>query len=311
MPVTNIKGPPSDLVVTFSAKGDLISYNGAAPVVVPVGTVSGQVPTVDPGSPFGWSWQAQLSSYAASFSTAYAVDFSALPSANLLTGGDGIKTINAKPWTLANSVNAQTCYLNDGTHAGLYMRCNTNNVNNNNANLAGVAMFIPFTTIAASLALNNWSELWLMYMITQPHVPNATYEYIESGVITTPTSYAAANLNRFRLGNGYGGLGKYVGQMQVTFTGGASTYAGGFATAAVYDVLCIRLIGGMVESYYGQSVGGAFPALSTLLFSARSTIGGAAGIVTLDGWQCWFSVTASNVAGASDLLLQKMQILVR
>jgi hypothetical protein len=298
-------------VVTFSAKGDLISYDGTTPVVVPIGTVPSQVPTVDPASPYGWSWQAQLSSYAASFSTIYAVDFSTLPPANLLTGGDGVKTINTKTWNLVNSVNAQTCYLNDGTHAGLYMRCNTNNVNNNNGNLAGVAMYIPLATIAASLALNNWSELWLMYMIAQPHVPNATYEYIEAGLITTPTSYAAANLNRFRLGNGYGGAGRYAGQMQVTFAGGSSAYAGGFATAAVYDVVCLRLIGGMVESYYGQSVAGAFPAISTLLFSARSTIGGSAGIVTFDGWQCWFSVSSSNGAGASDLLLQKMQILTR
>ena len=297
-------------MVTLSAKGDLISYNGVAPIVVPVGTVTGQVPTVDPGSPVGWSWQAQLSSYAASFSTAYAVDFSTLPAANLLTGGDGTKTINTKPWTLVNSVNAQTCYLNDGTHAGLYMRCNTNNVNNNNANLAGVALYIPFTTILASLAFNDWSELWLMYMITQPHVPNATYEYAEAGVITTPTSYAAANLNRFRLGNGYGGLGKYVGQTQLTFAGGSSTYQGGFATASVYDVLAVRIIGSLVETYYGQSVGGAFPALSTLLLSARSCIGGA-GLLVFDGWQAWVSVTSSNSAGNSDLLLQKLQILVR
>jgi len=253
-----------------------------------------------------WSVPAQSNA----FVTAYSVDYTGLAGLNLLTGGDGTKTIDGKTWTLVNSANLQTAYINDGTHAGLYLRCNTNNSLNGNTSLTGGQLYTSSYNLNSVLDTAGWSELRIWFLITQPHAPNANYEYAQAAFVGWNSgAWGYANIDRFTNAFGYNG-GRFAGSASVTYTAGVTTYRGGTTSNPQnYDVMMFRVSAGVVDAYYGTSSGGSFPGYLTLLPAMHaSRLSGSAIQTTLDVPVVWMSVISGNTAGASDMLVKKLLV---
>lgn len=291
--------------IVFTAKGDLPSYDGSAVLIVPLGTVPGQVLMVDPGAPVGFSWQAL--SNPLGWSTAYSVDFSTLP--NQTISADGAVTIDGKTFYAFNKANSQTFAVQNGS--GLYIRCSAANTTLTTNVSTFPGLYAKFTDLTGLLETANWSECWVWFMFSQPHVPNANYEWAAGRIITVPSSYTPANLNGFSLARGYGtgGMGY---QAFAHFGTGATVSAKGWVNSAtVFDVMAFHLIGGQVEHYLGQSVAGAFPNRTALQLMGRTSLFGTAAVPTYDGFCASFGVMSGNTAAASDLMMMKMLVQYR
>lgn len=242
--------------------------------------------------------------YTSGFTTAYEVDFSGLPSQNVLTGGDGAKTIDGKAWTLANSNGLQTAYVNDGSHAGLYLRGSTLNVNNTGGTLSAGALYAALSALNATLAqYHQFREVLIWVNYSMPHLPNANYEMFQAAVFAG-TPYTAAGINRMSImsyyadGNGYGHTHLCLS--------GVDTTAGG--TGSSRDCFVFRLIDGVIsETYHGNMVAGAWPAKTALTRSMRA-IFGTTGTITRDNWYLSFSIITGNTAGNADGLIKKLKI---
>ena len=307
---------PSEASTTSSAipdptaKGDLITHDGASSVILPVGTVNGQILVVNSLAPTGIAWQTP--SPGGAFTTAYEVDFSTLGGpTNLATGGDGTKTIDGKTWNLLNSASASSVYLNDGTHSGLYIRCSTANTLNSGANLTGPQMYAKFTDLAPALLLANWSEARIWFKFTQPHTPNADFEYAHLGFVewNALVAYGATSINRFNIVNGYATGAVFEGKGYFTYAGAATTNRGGLAAPVTYqDIAMIWVKDGVVELYFGVDSGGALPPATDMVFAARGSRVGTAVMQTPDTPMVWFSATPNNTAGNSDLLVERLKI---
>jgi hypothetical protein len=246
-----------------------------------------------------------------SFTTAYSVDFTGLSAQNLLTGGDGNKTIDGKTWALINSANLTTAYLNDGTHSGLYLRCNTNNSSNYGTTLTGGALYATFGAFSSALngnQLGTYTEVWLWYMFSTPHVPNAGTEAINLGTLSLFSSYTTAGMTSFHAQNIYSGA-LYYGQGQTMYNGISASAFGQTSTAQ--DVFAFKITTNAVEAFAGASVGGAFPAKTALNTAGRismlppSTLTGGLPVAN-PGMRAWLSVVSGNTAGNADLLVKKM-----
>ena len=303
---TGPTGPAGIPIAEMTAKGDLATRDATTLTILPVGTVAGQVLTVDPLSTVGISWQTPASW---PWTPGYTLDFTVLPAQNLITGGDGAKTIATKTWNLLNSANASSIYINDGTHSGLYQRCNTNNSSNSGATLAGPQLYAVLTDLNANLAPQFWSELRLWIRFTQPHIPNSTFEYAQIGAVDwdAGSAYAAASINRYNIVNGYNGS-LFEGKGYFTYAGAASLARGGVVAPGTYqDVVLLWFKPASVEMYYGSSVAGAFPPASSMTFAARGSRTGAT-MQTPDTLAVWLSLSSGNVAGLSDILVSNLYI---
>ena len=300
-------GASSNGGAKYAVKGDLMSHDGAQPVIVPLGGVDGQVATRSSAAPSGIVWQAP-NWLANAFAVAYAVDFSTLPAQNLLTGGDGVKTIDSRPWTLANTASLATAALQPGN--GLYLRCNAVNSNNFAAQLNAGAIYAKHVDLASSLQLGGWTERWTWFNLTQPHTPNAVYEWYNAGLITFPATYAAANLNRFNAIRGYSSSGLCYGG-HISFAGGGNLGPALTYWATAYDVVVVREVGTSIEVYVGSMVAGAWPTLANLIMVVRGNVCGTAGVPAFEGLGPWVSTMSGNTAGASDLMLKQMRVMVK
>lgn len=259
------------------------------------------------------TWGAPAGNIKQGFITGYSVDFSTLPAQNLLTGGDGAKTIDGKAWSLANAANLQTAYLNDGSHAGLYLRCSTASTTNDGAALSGGALYVPLSTLN-NVFLNGpmsaVSEVWLWLMYEMPHLPDYNSEQAHCGLLWNFSSYAAGSLVRYGTQSFYYN-GLYYGQGHFNF-GSVSTWAGGRAAPAV-DVAAFRFRHGSIYAYFGASVAGNFPARSDLSIARAASrtlpLSSTAGAQMYhDAMYAWISVTSGNTRGNADMLLKKLLV---
>ncbi len=244
--------------------------------------------------------------YTSEFTTAYEVDFTSLTAQNLLTGGNGNKTVDGKTWVLANSANLQTCYLNDGTHNGLYFRCNTNNSGNQGTTLASGALYIPLSSVSGDLPKYQLHrEIWIWCAHSFPHLMDANYEIMQLGVFAG-TPYTAANLNRVSIMSYYSD-GRGYGHTHICLSGTDSGAEGGSGTAR--DVFAIRIIDGiLVETYYGNMPGGGgWPNKTDMNRSSRVAFG-TTGRITRDNWHVGLSCGSGNTVGAADFLIARMKI---
>jgi hypothetical protein len=245
-----------------------------------------------------------------SLSTIYSVDFTALAAQNLLTGGDGAKTINGKTWNLVNSANLATAYINDGMHAGLYLRCNTNNSNNYDTTLSGGVLWTRAPSLASGLAAQNWGTMWVMYMFSTPHTPNADFEAVHFDLFWG-TNYAIASMARVDANLSYNtGQGGKTFVPSLTPPNTTTSYGVGDSTHTSYDVVALKVVSNTVGIYIGQSSGGAFPSVSSLVLLGTATVSSTTVLQMLSyEWGLAFSVRSGNSAGAADLLLKKLQVL--
>jgi hypothetical protein len=276
----------------------VVWYYEATAAVTSIPTLKGDQGVAGPTGPAG----------SGVFATVADVDFSQLTGQTILTNG-GFTLSSGLAGTAFNWGNSQAFALQAGS--GLYVRNSAANTANADGTLSGPGVYFKFVDIAAALAMSNWSEAWLWFVFEHAVQPSAAYEYAQIGLISgPPATYAAANLNRCSLIEGYGGSGHFAGQMQSTFGGGTSAYRGGYVGATLYDVFAFRIQAATVEGYYGLSSGGNLPARSSLVFAGRAGICGA-GVPAFDGWAVWAAVSTGNTAGNADLRLKRMKVETR
>jgi len=260
--------------------------------------------------------------------TLYSVDLSTLTGANLLAGGDATKTIDSRAtWALKNSANAQTCYLNDGTHAGLYMRVATVSTDYSGATITAPRFIVGLSDLTGL----KWQELieqWAMVMFSQPHTPNANYQGARIGIKFMPD--ASENGLSYQLCRAYnGGLVDTIEQRSISTSANLSTtYNGLVVPPLTDDVVAFRILANsLLEIYSGASVAGAFPSVHNLTLRAiaqmvafnanasgyqQNLLNAASGQAGALQWSLLFAVSAStDTSGNSDLLIKKLQVLGR
>jgi hypothetical protein len=241
------------------------------------------------------------------FQTAYSVDFTLLPTQNLLTGGDGTKTIDGKTWTLTNSANATTVFLNDGTHSGLFIQCNANNSVCNASSYTGPRIEALVANLDAALGVNsNWNEIWVWSMFTQPHVPNANTEFGFLAALMSPYTYSST-FQQARLQRGF----NTSLQEQMETLNNASELLSG-ARSSTPDVFVLRICQfNMVEFLVGSSVAGAFPAISALTQLGIFVVSPPILFGSSASWSALLGVFSGNTAGAANILFSKLLVTYR
>jgi hypothetical protein len=125
------------------------------------------------------------SSGSSGLTTAYSVDFTTLSGLDLLTGGDGAKTIDGKTWNLRNSANATSAYLNDGTHSGLYIKCSAISTDYRGS-VSTAPLLLAGLQDLTGVGMASCVEQWVLTLFNQPHTPNANYEGCKIGVRLIP-----------------------------------------------------------------------------------------------------------------------------
>jgi hypothetical protein len=236
-----------------------------------------------------------------SFTTAYSVDFAGLAAQNLKASGDSTYTIDGKSWTTLNTANATTLYLNDGTHAGLYVRCSATYTIESGTSRNSPMIMVPIGTLSNTLATNsNWREAWAWVLFSQPHTPNANYEFGWAGVVMSPFSFSSP-YQRVHIQRGWSTSLLIQGS---ALNNSTTAYTNAYSTS--YDVFVLRMTGvDHVELLVGTSSGGGFPARSTLtpigMFAVNSVLTASAA-----SWTILLGAFSGNTAGASDILFKKL-----
>lgn len=256
---------------------------------------------------------------AAGLTTAYDLDLSTLAAATY--NSDGVKTLDGRAaWRLKNAANGQLIALNDGTHAGLYTRCSTFNSTNYGTGYNGPRWVIGLNDLCG-VNPRDCTEQWVLYMFSQPHVPNANYEYAYFGISALPGADTDTNHSTsvFELARGYSNGLTTIAEWQKDSTVNQAP-SGTTLPLTTDDVYAFRILANdTIEAYSGASVAGAFPAVTALRYVGRAKyLTQVQGYVT-DGpvrdqnfqWAAVLSIAQSNTVGASDMLLKKIKILYR
>jgi hypothetical protein len=252
----------------------------------------------------------------------YDLDFAALAAQDLKVGGDGVKTIGGKTWNLVNSANASSVYLNDGTHAGLYVRCNATSSDDYGTSYSGPRLQAGLSDLCG-VAARDALEMWVLVQASQPHVPNANYESMRWCIGQSPSlPDIGGTYRRFAFSRG---IGPGIACELHPGGGVAFVYAPPASTASpdpTSDVFAFRLFSNTrIEMYVGKTVAGAFPTLDSLTFLASAPY-----FTQVNGWDApsitngssasfqWslsLNVVSVNTAGNSDALASKLRIISR
>jgi hypothetical protein len=234
---------------------------------------------------------------------------------------DGIKTLDSRAaWRLKNSANGQLIALNDGTHAGLYTRCSTFNSVNYGTTYNGPRWVVGLNDLCG-LPPRDCVEQWVWYMFSQPHTPNANYEYAYFGIAALPgaDTDTAHVIPVFELARGYSNALATIAEWQKDSTVNQAP-AGTTLPLVTDDVYAFRILANMeIEAYSGISSAGAWPNITALRYVGRaryfSAVQGyltdAPAVAQSFQWAAVFSVAQSNTVGASDSLLKKIKVLYR
>jgi hypothetical protein len=251
--------------------------------------------------------------------TAYDLDLSTLTPATYNT--DGIKTIDGRAaWRLFNSNHGQLIALNDGTHAGLYTRDSTYPASNYGTGYDGPRWTVGLFDVAG-LSPRYPIEQWVWYMFSQPHVPNANYEFAYFGISLLPGADVDTghNVPVIESARGYSTGLTTITEWQKTSTV-VSNPSGVTPPLTTDDVYVFRILpGGSIEIYSGASVAGAWPTIGSLSYCGQvhyfnPVQGFASEAQALNAawqWAAVFSCASSNAAGNSDMLLKKFKAAYR
>lgn len=251
----------------------------------------------------------------------YEVDLSALPAADLMTGGDGAKTIGGKVWNLKNTAQAQAVALADGMHAGLYLRCAAV-ASDYYAGVVDAPRFVVGLDDLHGKTNRELIEQWVLVMFSQPHIPDANYQGCRIGAKLLPdVGDAGRSVHLCRAFND--GL---VDTLECRSGGGTVNLYGSVVVPPVTDdVLAFRLLAGyIVEIYSGRSLAGDFPTVSSLKlatiqqFASYNQSPGLS--LAFDGisdlarlrWALLIACSAStDASGNSDLLIHRLKVIGR
>lgn len=247
------------------------------------------------------------------YTLGYSVDFTTLAAQNLLTGGSGAKTIDGKTWTLENAANATTAYINDGTHAGLYLRSNSTSSYIDAGTYTAPSLHTSFKNLVSAIAPGQYESAWVLFQFTMPHTPDAFFNAAQMGITSSLAGFTSTNratLILYRAFNPYDSSNlQYTASHYIS--GATQSASNNYVSPNVaHDVFAVRFTtSGMVELYWGDSVAGAFPALSALVFFTRfMTAGYSIERIDWSGWDVLAAISSYNTAGNTDLLLSKLAV---
>ena len=240
---------------------------------------------------------------------------STVTTTNLLTGGDGIKMLAGKPWTLVNSTNLATAAVNDGTHSGLYMRHNTNNTNDYGSSIVAPRLGAQISDLyGAPVSPTTFTDLWAWCMYTTPHTPGENYE-AASFMLTESYLNNSTRMFWVELARMY--LNQLIENPKWGYNG-AQTDVITSAAPTTVDVVVLRmsLNRGGWEWYVGNSQNNEFPARTSLnLISFRYVVSGTqtpmVGYDTTNptgSLDIAFRVQTGNGSGLADGLFKKIKL---
>lgn len=196
----------------------------------------------------------------------YEIDFSAFADTNLLTGGDGNKTIDGRTWVLANSANA-TAFSYGATPVGL--RCQPNTTA---TDFSQTVQTSPYLSITWSALLGASFDASRSYLV-QIHVSEWTNPVtVSSNEIILGVRGAANGTAAFASWVGVGLLGTTAARLKGNGGSADRTVAPGPTAAGTTD----RVLGIKATDYSGigyiDQYGAGWPAPGNVI--ARSLEGG-------------------------------------
>lgn len=227
---------------TLTAAGDLITATAAStPSRVAIGS-SGQVLTVSGGAP---AWVTPTSG---GWATGYEIDFTAQSTQNLITGGDGAKTIDGKTWGAAGTATATTCGITAGT--GLVLQCPAAGTQ--------VAVYAALSDLVSAWGPGTDVEVWIRATSANLGTLN---ERAYCGISRVDATFANWLQWEFGVGNYYNGNARRLWQ---SYIGGASVYDTSAANFFTEDVFVYRVQGLKLFSCSIGTWSAGWPARSAL-----------------------------------------------
>jgi hypothetical protein len=187
------------------------------------------------------------------------LDFTTEPTQNLITGGDGDKTVAGKTWYAVNTANASKLAITNGV--GLEIDCNTANTLFSTTSRSGPLLGLLLTELGVEALTAPFIRIWCI----RAHNANATAEETtlalerkQSGGFSSSTYWAFHGMQQ-----NTGATANWYGFVQLNGANGTATAD---ATNSTDDVVCIQvsLVTSQALLFTGVSVGGDFPEFSTL-----------------------------------------------
>lgn len=165
------------------------------------------------------------------------IDCTAFTTANLVTGGDGTKTINGVPWTLAGSASATTAAVTNGTGIDLLYSTSANN--------QAVSLKTKMSDLVSGFGANGWNDEYRIDAHFTVSGVNTNTTGVAAGLLLGDISLALQAIGIFAetnnsAGNAFKGRWSYFNGA-ASRTGAISTFPSGVPT----DVFRVALLGPM------------------------------------------------------------------
>lgn len=247
---------------------------------------AGQYLTRNAAGTLAWGTPAG-SSGSGGWRTAYDVDFTGLVTQNLLSGGDGVKTIDGHPWTLTGSANLSVASVTNGT--GIVITCSA---------AGGGSLFFKFSDISSSL--QPWYsdiEVWAYCTLTTP-VTNLAWAPLVIGDFSNLNTWSYFSGPRYDTA-----LSAFPAWVSVGVFGGVLTGTlnqGLTSTALTDDTVVMGLTDWTKASIWsGTYASTDFPAFTTLKTRGVIPVGAVPSVASAlpvnMGWGLSPSITATSM----------------
>jgi hypothetical protein len=222
-----------------------------------------------------------------SWTTAYSVDFTTLGSQNLITGGDGTKTIDSKSWTLTNSANLASANVTNGT--GIVLVCNANNGNYGSGSVRTAGLLtIPFSSLITNYSIENH----IVRIRARIILTNASTSFEGTGVLIEPaTSQTTQAIGQWKIYSGASPLLRTHEMLNGTLANAITD-----AVNVSHDAYTLILEAPDKYEAYSGLYSGGFPASPTFQWSARLNVGSTPVWVTQSNPCVTLIVTTANTS---------------
>jgi len=261
-----------------------------------------------------------LTGYATmAYTTATQIDLTT--DANQTITASGTATIGGVA-AYANNVAtySQTFQVINGS--GLYIRCSATSSSDTGSTYTSPSVSWPLSSFSSMLPW--WSDdVWVLVKATYSRTPAANYETAKVGVAYNASAAGSVVGASWRIrqadiyNTGYSGnYCQNVGD--VTAPAGSDVYRGSAAcgsVAATWDIAAFHVKGNHeVVAFAGQSVGGAFPAITALTYLYTVEIGAvtiSGGVQTVEYPSIFAGASSQNTDGNADILVTGLLVMYR
>jgi hypothetical protein len=196
------------------------------------------------------SWQV-VTGVSGGWQTLYSMDLTGQANQNLLTGGDGVKTIGGKPWTLNNSAHVTTARIDNGV--GFTFTA---------SDATGGTLSAKITDLYANAnLLHDDIELWVRSIFTVPATAGAypVVGFGDSNTFTNGANFDAITGPRYTAGLAW------LSVFQINGNNNPSSLNNPYSNSLTDDVVVIRMHSAYSYSFFsGAWVGPNFPVFNTL-----------------------------------------------